>query len=30
MHWLNFWVLLVVTIVVEMRRREEGVTKLSF
>jgi hypothetical protein len=29
-HWLNFWVLLVVTIVVEMRRREEGVTKLSF
>jgi hypothetical protein len=29
-HWLNFWVFLVVTIVVEMRRREEGVTKLSF
>lgn len=29
-HWLNFWVLLVVTIVVEMRRREDGVTKLSF
>jgi hypothetical protein len=29
-HWLNFWVLLVVTIVVEMRRREEGATKLSF
>lgn len=30
MHWLNFWFFLVVTIVVEMRRREEGVTKLSF
>lgn len=29
-HWLNFWVFLVVTIVVEMRRREARVTKLSF
>ncbi len=29
-HWLNFWVFLVLLIVLEMRRREEGVTRLSF
>ena len=30
LHWLNFWVLLILLIVLEMRRREEATTRLSF
>jgi hypothetical protein len=30
LHWLNFWALLILLIVLEMRRREEKATKLSF
>jgi len=30
LHWLNFWILLVLLIVLELRRREEGTTRLSF
>jgi hypothetical protein len=30
LHWLNFWVLLILLIVLEMRRREESATRLSF
>jgi hypothetical protein len=30
LHWLNFWIFLVLFIVVEMRRREVVATRLSF
>ena len=30
LHWLNFWILLIVLVVLELRRREEGTTRLSF
>jgi hypothetical protein len=30
LHWLNFWALLILLVVLEMRRREEVVTRLSF
>lgn len=30
LHWLNFWALLILLIVLEMRRREEYATRLSF
>jgi hypothetical protein len=30
LHWLNFWILLILLVVPELRRREEGVTRLSF
>jgi len=30
LHWLNFWILLILLGVLELRRREEGVTRLSF
>ena len=30
LHWLNFWALLILLIVLEMRRREESATRLSF
>jgi hypothetical protein len=29
LHWLNFWILLILLIVLELRRREEGFTRLS-
>lgn len=30
LHWLNFWSLLIALIVLELRRREEATTRLSF
>ncbi len=30
LHWLNFWTFLVLLIVLELRRREDAVTRLSF
>jgi hypothetical protein len=30
LHWLNFWALLILLIVLELRRREEKTTRLSF
>ena len=30
LHWLNFWVLLILLVVLELRRREVGTTRLSF
>jgi hypothetical protein len=30
LHWLNFWVFLVLLCVIEMRRRETGTVRLSF
>jgi len=30
LHWLNFWVLLILLVVLELRRREEGTIRLSF
>jgi hypothetical protein len=30
LHWLNFWALLILLLVLEMRRREEVSTRLSF
>lgn len=29
-HWLNFWIFLVLLCVIEMRRRESGAVRLSF
>jgi hypothetical protein len=29
-HWLNFWIFLVLLCVIEMRRRESGTVRLSF
>ena len=30
LHWLNFWVLLILLVVLELRRREEATIRLSF
>lgn len=30
LHWLNFWIFLVLLCVIEMRRRESGTVRLSF
>lgn len=29
-HWLNFWAFLILLVAIEIRRREEGGTRLSF
>jgi len=30
LHWLNFWIFLVLLVVIEVRRREESGARLSF